>query len=197
MPKQVRTFIAIEISEPLRRRITQVQRELAAVAGDVKWVAAEQMHLTLKFLGDVDERSLHRVCRVGQASVAECAPFWLRLASLGCFPNAHRPRVIWAGVSQGVADLSAIRDALEEHYANEGFAREKHGFTPHLTLGRVRAIRENQLLEAAVQKHQPWEAGAMQVRELRILSSMLTPQGPIYEVLARAKLAGTSQTAAS
>jgi 2'-5' RNA ligase len=188
MAKRIRTFIAIEMSEAIRRRAASLQAELSAHADHVKWVEPQQMHLTLKFLGDVDETSIYSVCRLVQQVAEPHAPFELTVAGTGAFPNLRRPRTLWIGVSASNGELAALQRELEVELAREGYPREERGFTPHVTLGRIRHIVPNPTLEQAMLEHQSWHGGVVQVREVLVMSSTLGPAGPSYAVLARARL---------
>src|SRR5881296_2667062 len=99
MPNRIRTFIAVEIDRSVRKQLEKLQEALAPTARDVKWVEPENIHLTLNFLGDVDEREVYAVCKTVQEIVAGRPAFEISVAGFGGFPNANRPRVIWAGVT--------------------------------------------------------------------------------------------------
>jgi 2'-5' RNA ligase len=191
MPKQVRTFIAFDVAEPVRERLVALQDELRATGQDIKWVEPENLHLTLKFLGGVDETDLYTVCKTAEQAVAGLGPFDMELAQIGAFPNAQRPRVIWTGVGQGNRELTAIHQSLEKLYRAQGYPREDRSFTPHLTLGRARQPKPTPQLAAAIDRLADWQGGITLVREILVMSSQLSPDGPTYAVMGRARL--TSQ----
>src|SRR5687767_7627551 len=110
---RLRTFIAVELEKGIRSRCLTLQETLARSAEDVKWVEAENLHVTLLFLGEVDERDLPAVCQVVGAACAEISPFTMSIEGVGCFPNLRRPRTLWVGVGRGTQDLVALHDALE------------------------------------------------------------------------------------
>ena len=188
MPKNIRTFIAVEVTPAIRTRLVAMQRELASAAQEVKWVEEENLHVTLKFLGQVDEREVHTVCRLVQEAVAGQAPFDMTVAGIGAFPNENRPRVIWAGVTAGGPELIRIHGDLEPVLRAEGYPREDRPYTPHITLGRIRQIKPNPQLAAALQQHQAWEGGHRQVREVLVMASELSSDGPHYMVMGRGAL---------
>lgn len=190
MPKRIRTFIAVEIHAAIRRRIEGLQESLAPAAAGVKWVEPENIHLTLKFLGEVDEREVYNVCKSVEAAVADTAPFEMTVAGVGAFPNASRPRVIWAGVGQGSQDLTAIHDAIDESLEGKGYPREDRSYTPHFTIGRIRRTVPNPRLQNALDQQANWEAGSCPVREVLIMASQLGPKGPQYSVMGRGPLGG-------
>lgn len=185
---RLRTFIAIDLGKQIRDRCLALQETLERVGAEVKWVEEENLHLTLLFLGEVVDRDLPALCR----AVADCCvlqnPFTLTVETVGCFPNPRRPRVVWVGVSTGSAEVCALHDALEPPLLDLGcYRREQRIYRPHITLGRVRGEGSTAELSMALARQAKWRGGETEVREVRVLSSELTPQGPIYTVLSRAK----------
>jgi len=186
---RLRTFIAIDLGQAIRLRCVALQDTLAQTGAEVKWVEPENLHLTLLFLGEVDDRQIPTLCR----AVADCCSgheaFPLRVGTVGCFPNPRRPRTVWVGVTEGKEAVCALHEALEPPLLALGcYRREDRQFTPHTTLGRIRGERAIPALAMALGKHAGWQAGTTEVREVLVLSSELMPQGPIYTVLSRAKL---------
>ncbi len=185
---RIRTFIAVELSKPIRDRVVALQEELARAGTEVKWTEPENLHVTLIFLGEVEDREVPAVCRIASEGVAGIAPFPVSVERAGCFPNVRRPRVLWVGVGTGTQELVAIHDALEPPLMDLGYRREDRRYTPHITLGRVRSDRPTDRLSQALMARGDWKGGEMTVSEIHVMSSQLTPQGPIYTVLGRAKL---------
>jgi 2'-5' RNA ligase len=188
---RLRTFIAVDLGKAIRDRAVALQDTLTRAAEGVKWVEPENLHVTLLFLGEVNDRDIPAVC----ASVSECcarhAPFPMSVETLGCFGSPRRPRTLWVGVGAGTQELVALHDALEPPLLDLGcYRREGRKYTPHITLGRVRSDRPNDQLASALAKHSGWQGGQTTVRELLVLSSELMPDGPVYTVLSRAKLGG-------
>jgi 2'-5' RNA ligase len=189
---RLRTFIAVDLGKSIRDRAVALQETLARSGVEVKWVEPENLHVTLLFLGEVDQRDVVDVCRAGADVCAARPPFPMKVETAGCFPNPRRPRVLWVGVGQGSQELCELHDALEPPLLTLGcYRREDRKYTPHITLGRVKSDRPTDKLAAALAKHAGWQGGEVLVREVLVLSSELTSQGPVYSVLSRAKLAGT------
>jgi 2'-5' RNA ligase len=187
---RLRTFIGVDIGKLIRDRAVSLQEALARTGAEVKWVEPENLHVTLLFLGEVDDRTVPDVCRVVAEQVQAHPVFSMSIERVGCFPNPRRPRVLWMGVGEGTQELRAIHDALETALLDLGcYRREERQYTPHITLGRVRSERPAENLAAALAKHAGWQGGQTPVREIQVMSSELTRQGPIYTVLSRAKLA--------
>jgi 2'-5' RNA ligase len=186
---RLRTFIAVDLGPSLRGRCIALQQSLARESMEVKWVGPDNLHVTLLFLGEVEDRQTPALCRVVAACCVEHSPFTLSVEGVGCFPNPRRPRIVWAGIGAGRQELCALHDALEPPLLQLGcYRREERQYTPHITLGRVRGERSTATLAAALGRQASWKAGETDVREVSVLSSELTPQGPIYTLLSRAPL---------
>ncbi len=186
---RLRTFIALGLDRTIRDRLVQLQETLARAAPEVKWVEPENLHVTLLFLGEVNDRDVAAVCRAVGNVAAGLEPFTLSVERPGCFGNPRRPRTLWVGAGEGTQETVALHDALEPPLLELGcYRREERQYTPHTTLGRVNSSRPNEELAAALAKHAGWQGGQQPVREVQVLSSELTREGPIYTVLSRAKL---------
>jgi 2'-5' RNA ligase len=189
MPR-VRTFIAIDVAKSVRDRLIALQETLARAGTEVKWVEPENLHVTLLFLGEVGMEEVPEVCRVVADGAGRHGAFPMAVESAGCFPNPRRPRVLWAGIGRGTQEVCALHDALEGPLQELGcYRREERAYTPHITLGRVKSDRPTDKLAAALAKQAGWKGGETAVGELLVMGSELTPQGPRYTVLSRAKLA--------
>jgi RNA 2',3'-cyclic 3'-phosphodiesterase len=189
MPR-TRTFIAVELSEDVREQLLALQKSLDAAKADVKWVEPENLHVTLLFLGEVDDRELPAVCRAVQEAIAELPAFTLSVQGVGCFPNPRRPRVVWAGIGQGLQETVAVHDAIEGPLLDLGcYRREERKYTPHITLGRRRSEGPADTLGRELARHQGWSAGESSVEAIHVMASELSSHGPHYTTLSRAKLA--------
>jgi RNA 2',3'-cyclic 3'-phosphodiesterase len=190
MAHRLRTFVAVDLGKPLRDRLVSLQENLARAGADVKWVEVENLHVTLLFLGEVDERELLPVCRAVSVVCGRQDRFILSVDSVGCFPNPRRPRVVWAGVGLGGPELVALHDSLETPLQElGGYRREDRTYTPHITLGRVKNDGSADALTAALAKKANWHGGIeIEVEEVLVMSSQLTSKGPQYTILSRGKL---------
>jgi 2'-5' RNA ligase len=186
---RVRTFLGVDVGEDIRDRLVSLQEELAIAAPDVKWVEPENLHITLLFLGEVEQRETLDICRAAQKAIASMNAFALTIEGVGAFPNVRRPRTLWVGVGTGLQAVVAVHDAIERPLLDMGnYRRETRGYTPHVTLGRVRGERTNGDLAKTLTKHKTWSGGEVTVKEVQVMTSDLTPDGPIYTVVGRAKL---------
>src|SRR5262245_48153806 len=185
MPR-TRTFIAVEIGADIRESAVALQETLAKTGAEVKWVTPESMHVTLLFLGEVDDRELHAVCRAVQQVAAARPPFNLRLGGVGAFPTVRRPKVLWAGITEGADDLRRLYGDLEARMLDLGcYRKEERGYTPHLTLGRVKGEADGHALAPELAKRMTWDGGRTTVDEVVVFASELGRDGPVYTVLGR------------
>jgi 2'-5' RNA ligase len=188
---RTRTFIAVETGDAIRSGAAALQRELGKGGANVKWATPEAMHVTLLFLGEVDDRELHAVCRAVKEVAATEAPFTLRVAGVGAFPTPRRPKIVWAGITEGAESLQRLYAALEERMLELGcYRKEERGYTPHLTLGRAKGDADSAALAAELPKRAGWDGGRTNVDEVLVFGSELTRDGPVYTVIGRAPLAG-------
>ena len=189
----MRTFIAIDLPNDIKDVIAGLQERLKVPAADVKWVAPENVHLTLKFLGEIDEAKLDKVIKIIEGSAGNTHGFQLRLSSLGAFPKINFPRVIWVGIDRGEKEAKEIAEELEEKIAKIGIPKEERSFSSHITIGRVRSAKNRDKLlkglEAEAREFPNSEAGLeFYVSKITLFKSTLSAQGPTYEALKVANL---------
>lgn len=196
MASAVRTFIAIPISAETRKALGRFAEEGKRAGGDVKWVEPALIHLTLRFLGDVEEARIPAVVDALRMVGGATVPFELAIAGVGAFPNLRRPRVIWAGVDPkggagkgGLSVLRGLAAAVEEAARRLGFGPADHPFSPHLTVARVKSPKGLDRLVAALERHASDEFGTDRVEAFHVMKSDLRPQGPVYTSLAEIPLA--------
>jgi len=176
----IRTFVAVPIPEPLILAAGDYQEYLKQLEAPVRWVRPENLHITLKFLGDVDSSRLQGVIFAIRAALASETSFSAALGGSGVFPNSRSPRVIWMGVDQGASRLSRLVNRVETAVAGLGFERETRPFRPHITLGRVKSNKGLSPLLSNLEMN-PFDGGKMSVDEVHLMKSTLTPEGAIYE----------------
>lgn len=182
MSEMIRSFIAFEINNPsVLHKFTEVQNILVNTGADLKLVAPENIHITIRFLGDVSAAridSIHESMKKVDFTAFDC-----QIHGLGVFPHLGYPRVIWAGISKGADELTKIAGLLETELGQLGFRSDPKGFSPHLTLARVRTGRNKAELARQIQEMTDYEFGNMKADCLRLKKSVLTPKGPIYSTL--------------
>ena len=172
------------LPEDVRARLDAETRRLKPLARDVAWIAPANLHLTLKFLGAVDPTCVDAIVAALARGAAGAAPFDVVLAGLGAFPSPARPRVIWAGTSEGRAPLGALAGALDEALAGLGFPRETRAFSAHVTLGRMREPARDPGLAAALAAAKDAPLGVVRVCRVSLMRSELSPDGARYTELA-------------
>ncbi len=183
----MRTFIAIEIPAEIKMALSGLQTELRRAGADVSWTKPENIHLTLKFLGEIEERLVNEIERACIETVVEFQPFTLDLNGAGVFPNARQPRVLWAGLSGEIEKAVEIQWRLDERLMTIGFEREEKFFRPHLTIGRVKSNRKTRELLALADDYQLPKL-IFDVKEIVMMKSELHPAGARYTTLARAEM---------
>jgi len=185
----VRLFVAAEL--PASHRASLADACESGRRGGVRWVPAENVHLTLKFLGEVEEKLVPKVEEALAAVAAAAEPFALSLSDCGCFPNTRAPRVLWVGLGEGAAAAGALAAAVDKALEPLGFAREKRPFKPHLTIGRVKEPRGAAATAARkIEQLDGFAAPAEQLEAVALVKSTLTPEGSIYEEIGRWRLGG-------
>ncbi len=188
---KTRTFIAIEAVDEVHVKALQVIDRLQSAAENVKWVAPDNLHWTLQFLGDITDEQMAETCRLVGKVAARHKPFARTAAGVGAFPKAERPRTLWLGAGQGSEAMCQLQAELEDQLAELGFRGENRRFVPHLTLGRLgRGSHGGQLLAERVAQMADFDGGIMTVDEVTVFGSVLERAGPTYHVLSRAPLAG-------
>ena len=188
----VRLFIAAELPDAFREDIARVGASALALGlGGVRPVRAENAHLTLKFLGEVDADRVEDVLASMRLAAARAAPFTLRTGNLGAFPNADAPRVLWLGVDGDLTALRRLRDDLEDALAAVGFQRDRRAFAPHVTAARVRdrlsPAAAKRLMNAAASTV-PTTPIEFAVERLSLMRSDARPAGAVYTRLGEAGL---------
>lgn len=188
MPR-TRTFVAVETTEHLRRRAAELTAHFHGLSGDWKWVAPENLHWTLQFLGDVEELEIPAVCTAVAAAANDCEAFQLAGIGAGAFPSNERPRTIWIGAGEGAESMIGLQRSIERRLKKLGYRGDNRRFVPHLTLGRAGRHGRPESLANELAALASFDAGDMPVDEVTVFASRLTRDGPVYEPLARAPLA--------
>jgi 2'-5' RNA ligase len=192
MPR-VRAFIAVELSPRVITRASKLIDALRITDAEINWVRPEQMHLTLKFLGDVPDTETPDICRVVDQVAADFEPFEIICRGAGAFPNAADPRTLWIGIQDGADELKKLQAAIDDAFKTKlGYGKEQRAFHPHLTLGRVKHIppdKRGQLTEL-VEKHANFDADLAIVDEVVTFASFLGRGGSKHDPLGHAELRG-------
>lgn len=178
----VRVFLSIDIeNQALLPQISETQSKLDTSLGKIKLVELENIHFTLRFLGDT---SLSKIDEIKSClSQIEIDPFEIVVHGVGAFPNSHRPRVIWIGVKQNAERILNLKNEIDLRLKDLGYKPEKQKFTPHATIARVRYVKDAETLANNLEELVNQPIGSMCVSRFNMKKSTLTPSGPIYETL--------------
>lgn len=179
----MRAFIAIEIDSMVKKKIISMIHHFKKVSSRVKWVKPEALHLTLKFLGNIDEIEADKLKNIMDKISNEHPCFDLSCSGIGTFPlKSRNPKVIWVGIENN-SFVKGVYEDIEKEAERIGFSREKRNFHPHLTLGRVKKKPEIQKLLPELERTKDNHFGITKVDKLTLFKSTLTPQGSVYEIL--------------
>lgn len=179
----IRAFLALDLPDSLRPRLALVQEELKKSRADVRWVPVGNIHLTLKFFGNVPDADIDALALAARQVAAEQAPFQLMVTRAGAFPNLRSPRVVWLGLGGDVVPLTQFYYRLEKAFAVLGHLPEGRAFNPHLTLGRVKSPGGRDKLAKILEQMPPLNWPPFEVKEVILFRSVLSPQGSTYTPL--------------
>ena len=183
MPK-FRGFIAIDIdSFP---KLVQFENEIRNLGANVKLVEPENIHITLKFLGDTNEEYADRIDEIMKDAVKNSNPFEIKLKGAGVFPNQNYIKVMWIGIENG-EQIGKIASKIDEKISELGFEKERRRFSAHLTIARVKSAKNKEKLLELIEKYRDIEFGSLKVDTIKLKKSELTPKGPIYTMLKEVK----------
>ncbi len=179
--ERIRSFIAIDIDDPsIVSKLVSLQEDLSNLGANIKFVEPENIHLTLRFLGEITPFQVEQVKRIlNELTFQE---FTMKIEKLGVFPSISRPRVIWVGVSEGADKVCQLHDFIEDKLSKLGFRKEKEEFVPHITIGRVKGGNLSRLRKRILEL-QNVVIGDFRVTCIRLKKSTLTSKGPIYTTL--------------
>ena len=183
----VRAFVAIDVNEDVRRKLVAAQEQLSATGAQLKLVEPSNIHVTMKFLGEVPDHRIDEIANALRNAAAGVKRFVISVRRIGVFPNLRYIRVVWAGVAGGRDEVIDLQRRIDRELRPLGFAPERD-FVPHLTLARVKSAARREELVAAVKRMSTIEFGASEVYAIELKQSTLTSKGPIYSTLAQIEL---------
>ncbi len=183
----MRAFIAIDVNEGVRNNLVKAQERVGTKAAKIKFVEPENLHITIKFLGEINEATAEEVKKALAEIAKKYRKHRVRVKGIGVFPNPNYVRVIWAGIENDEGIKAIARD-VEREMRRLGFKKDKD-FVAHITIGRVKFVRDKLELEMALKDLANEDFGEFDVEAIELKKSTLTPKGPIYETVARFELA--------
>jgi 2'-5' RNA ligase len=184
----IRSFIAIELPQEIIETVASLQDRLRKYGLNIRWMRPKNMHLTLKFLGNISEEDIAPITSILKTAVDTGEPFHLKGQGLGIFPGISRPRVVWLGVAGEVETLKQYQLRIEESVEKVGFQKENRPFRAHLTLGRIKENLDKRILLELIEQCGNFESDSFTVSSIILFRSDLQPNGPIYTKLAEAPL---------
>ena len=185
MPETFRAFIAIDLPASIRSSLADTQEILKSFGFRVKWVRPQNIHLTLKFLGNIDSDLTDKIIAAMNLTAKDYTGVSLSAKEIGVFPNIRRPRVIWAGLSGQLETLKNLQQTLDGHLANLGFPKETRMFKGHLTLGRVKGKIASDQMKTAIDRLKGFESESFEINEIILFKSELRPTGAEYSMIKR------------
>lgn len=188
MSNTIRAFIAIDMPDDVAAALNGLQQELKVMRLNVRWVRPENIHLTLKFLGDIKPADIERIEVAMADAVHGRPPFMLTLSGIGFFPGVNRPRVIWVGLGGQTRHLIDLQTHLADRLAAIGFPREKRSYQAHLTLGRIRQAKRSDRFSPVLQQFSDWGDREFSADRIGLFRSDLKPSGAVYTKLKQVKM---------
>ncbi len=184
----IRTFIAIDIPYEIRDKLSALQMDLKKVKARVSWPKVENIHITLKFLGDVEANQITDIAQAVQIATNEMNSFMVEIREVGAFPNWRKARILWVGARSDENLLAELARRIDMETTRLGYGREERPFKAHLTLGRVKMIQDLGELMKKVEDHRDFKAGVFPVTEVIVMQSELNSLGSIYTPLHRIQI---------
>lgn len=179
----IRAFIAIEINKEIKNKISEFLTQLKKTDADVKWVTCENIHLTLKFIGYIEEDILPSLSKIVNDSVSCLRPFDINIENVGAFPSIKRPRVLYVCAQDKGGNLLKIYEKLDKGVKVLGIMRDSKKYVGHITLGRIKSQKNISALRNALSSGAGYFFGQERVDYISLMQSKLTPKGPIYKRL--------------
>lgn len=176
---EIRAFLAIDLDDDLKPKINKIIRQFKQINTKIKYVELENLHLTLKFFGDIDTNGLNLLENAISNVLNEFKPFKINIAGCGAFPNNNHIKVIWVGIEDDTI-LKDLHERLDKEFARIGFDKDKK-FSTHLTVGRMKSAKNKNQVKSIIEEFENVEIGEMEVSQISLKKSTLTPKGPIYQ----------------
>ena len=188
MQQSIRTFIALELPPAVTSLLHKVQQDLKRLNIRARWVRPENIHLTLKFLGDINPDDIDKIGAAMTGAAIEFPPVTLSVRGVGVFPGIKRPRIIWVGLGGGIRSLLALQNRLEQELARVGFPKDKRSFKAHLTLGRIKQSVTPAVIRQMISEYASLNSDEFICDQIFLFKSDLKPSGAVYSKLKQTNL---------
>jgi len=185
---EIRLFFAVLLPEEIRNEIAKIINKLRLVNADVKWTSVENLHITLKFLGDTDIMMTDDIVGIVQNKLSDIGSFVIDIAGIGTFGKPSNPSVIWMGIDDSSAKLKNIFEIIDSSVSNFGLMKEKRNFTAHITLGRIRSAKNIGKLCEIIHAEEKINIGSVNIKRVSLMKSDLKNSGPAYTAIKEIEL---------
>ena len=189
----IRAFIAIELPAKIAQELEKIQDKLKDETNKITWVKPENIHLTIKFLGDIETNKIDSIAKVLEDAADNLSSFKISIKGVGAFPTIENPRVLWVGIEEDDTNVSQLYNNLEHGLTTLGFEKEQRAFKPHLTLGRIKFLKDKRTLKQHLEKVAGINLGKFEVGSFYLFKSKLTPEGAVHTKLKEVKLKKTGR----
>ncbi len=181
--KTIRSFIAFPIDDSIKEHIREIQKEFKQLSCDIKWVEPKNIHVTLKFLGDIEENQVEPICQCIASVFQNTKEITTRLTTIGTFPERHSPRVVWVGMEDKNKTIENMANSLETALTKLGFEKDTRSFQSHITIGRIRSSKNLILLLNKINNYSLSCNYPLIINAVHLYKSTLSPSGPEYQKL--------------
>jgi RNA 2',3'-cyclic 3'-phosphodiesterase len=182
----VRVFFSVEIPDEIKDNIEKLIGGLKL--GPMKWINKKNMHITLKFLGRVEDNKIESLVNTVGKLIKGFGPIKIGFGGFGAFPDPKHPRVIWIGINGGAGELKKLADKIEDELCEKGYGEEEREFSPHLTIGRIKESIDTEALCCFIESNKNTSIGSFVIKDISLMKSTLMKNGPVYEELKRISL---------
>ena len=184
----MRLFFSIEIPDEIKNRIEEYIGELKLKLGPMTWTNKKNMHITLKFIGMVEDSKIESLENIVERLVKGFGPINISFGGFGAFPDPKHPRVIWSGINGGDGKLKILADKIEDALVKKGYGEEEREFSPHFTIGRIKENIDTKALSRFIEENKQADLGSFTVKDISLMKSTLMKNGPVYEELKQIRL---------
>lgn len=189
--KTIRAFIAIELPARIAQELEKIQDRLKDETNKTTWVKPENIHLTIKFLGDIETNKIDSIIKVLEDAAYNLSNLKISIRGIGAFPTIENPRVLWIGIKEDDTNISQLYNNLEHGLTALGFEREQRAFKPHLTLGRIKLLVDKRTLKQRLERLADISLGNFEADSFYLFKSTLTPEGAVHTKLKEVELKKT------
>ncbi len=181
----IRLFVAIELSKKQKQEVYSLQQRIRKYLEGVRWVGSDGLHLTLKFLGEIDQAGIEPVKAAMDRAAADTGSIKIIYGGGGVFPSPKKARVLWIGLKKGADQVQNLAENLDQILAKHGFKTEKRKFHPHLTIGRLRRPVHEKIIRRFLEEESNFQTSMLEAKQAVLFQSTLHPDGAIYTPLHR------------